>query len=118
MMTAEETRKTMAEFIASVGLSMTVEHAGRNPNMDSTSPMDHWECTLEVDGRFMVVPFSMGKGLGGEEPTAETVLDCLASDSSGIESSFEDWCSELGYDPDSRKAERIYNVCRKQAEEL
>lgn len=26
--------------------------------------------------------------------------------------SFEDWAPEFGYDPDSRKAEKVYNACR------
>lgn len=47
-------------------------------------------------------------------PDLATVLDCLASDCSGIDSAsgFEEWASELGYDADSRKAENIYNACR------
>jgi len=29
--------------------------------------------------------------------------------------SFEDWCADLGYDPDSRKAHRTYLGCLKMA---
>lgn len=52
------------------------------------------------------------------KPKVEDVLNCLASDASGIDQSFEDWASELGYDTDSRKAEQIYQTCQKQAREL
>lgn len=50
-------------------------------------------------------------------PTLESVLDCLASDASSVEceGSFENWCSSLGYDTDSRKAEATYRACMEQA---
>lgn len=50
-------------------------------------------------------------------PTAYTVLSCLTKYDPG---NFEDFCSEFGYDTDSKTAERVYdgvkdewlNVCR------
>lgn len=46
-------------------------------------------------------------------PDLATVLDCLASDCATYDNarSFEEWASELGFDPDSRKAEKIYRAC-------
>lgn len=45
-------------------------------------------------------------------PTAADVLSCLCSDArSADRTTFEDWCSDLGYDTDSRKAEKIYLAC-------
>jgi hypothetical protein len=49
-----------------------------------------------------------------EPPTAAEVLDSLASDASGADQNFEDWCADFGYDTDSRKAERTYNAVREQ----
>ena len=40
-------------------------------------------------------------------PTAYDILACLHKYDVG---SFEDFCSEFGYDSDSRKAEKIYNA--------
>jgi len=53
-------------------------------------------------------------------PELDNVLDCLRSDSECWENSrnFEDFCSELGYDTDSRKAESIYKACGEIAKEL
>lgn len=47
-------------------------------------------------------------------PTIEDVLYCLLADASCVQygQTFEEFCSELGYDTDSRKAEKIFNVCR------
>lgn len=49
-------------------------------------------------------------------PTIDTVLDCIGSDCSSIVNShnFEDWASDLGYETDSRKAERIYEAVMDQ----
>jgi hypothetical protein len=62
----------------------------------------------------------MGSGHKGKQPTVADVLDCLASDSAGVENadSFEGWCSEYGYDTDSRKALATYKQCEKQADRL
>jgi hypothetical protein len=47
----------------------------------------------------------------GVFPTAYDILSCLEKYDYD---SFEDFCSELGYDTDSRSAERIYNACKEQ----
>jgi hypothetical protein len=53
-------------------------------------------------------------------PEAQDILDCLASDSSSYDNArnFEDFCSDFGYDEDSRSAEKIYNACGAIAKEL
>lgn len=47
-------------------------------------------------------------------PSAANILYCITSDASCIDDTFEDFCANLGYDTDSRKAEAIYNACRAQ----
>ena len=46
------------------------------------------------------------------EPDTLSVLHSLAMDSDVLDyATFESWAPELGYDPDSRKAESIYRAC-------
>lgn len=45
-------------------------------------------------------------------------LNCLVMDASGTDQAFEDWAPDLGYDPDSRKAEAIFHKCRDMAGKL
>ncbi len=71
-----------------------------------------------MDGKRLTILFSKGKGLNGEQPTLDEVLNCLASDSSCVENDFGDFCSEFGYDEDSRKALRIFKTCKAQAVRL
>lgn len=47
---------------------------------------------------------------------AKFAVYCFLSDALAGENSFEDFCSEFGYDTDSRKAEKIYKACEKSAE--
>ncbi len=45
-------------------------------------------------------------------PVLTDVLACLVMDSSSVDcSNFNDWCSDLDYDTDSRKAEKMYREC-------
>ena len=86
----------------------------------------HWKVTLyfvgrgaEMNDRRLSVFYSQGSA-HTKPPTAADILDCLASDASGVENarSFEDWCGEFGYDTDSRSAEKTYRLCVDQAQEL
>lgn len=51
----------------------------------------------------------------GEEPTAYDVLACITKYDPGT---FEDFCSEFGYDTDSRSAEKIYKAVVKEFDNI
>lgn len=98
-----------------------VRWTDHNPHMDCQDwPARHYVVTLKRQRRQMAVPFSCGLcGLGIEsEPTAADVLDCLLSDYYTADNTFDDWCSELGFDPDSRKAERTFKTVLRQSDRL
>ena len=61
-------------------------------------------------------PLSVADCEGYVIPTPPTVADylgCLQLDArTGEHLLFEDFCSDLGYDPDSRKAERVWRACQ------
>lgn len=114
---------TLEQFIAEQQLEMSVLPVTRNPHMCGEQLPRNFECTITMVGRGyhepMTVYFSQGSA-HKKSPTLAEVLDCLASDASGVDNarSFEDWASEYGYDTDSRKTERTYQICKKQAQEL
>jgi hypothetical protein len=115
----------LSEFIAAQGITFAVKTARSNPTMEPSPHMTrHFLCTFMmgergVNYRDLKIPFSQGSA-HTEAPTAEDVLDCLASDASSIENarSFEDWAGEMGYDTDSRKHEKVYNACVKSRDDL
>lgn len=47
-------------------------------------------------------------------PDPVHILHRLAMEADAQEMSFEDWCDNLGYEQDSRKAEQTYNACRSE----
>lgn len=118
-----EIRPTLSEFIEKHGIGLRYASVHTNPNMDDPKwDANHYSVTLRYnrdDRPTMGLFFSQGKGIKGG-PKAAAVLDCLASDAASIENagSFEEWASELGYDEDSRKAERTYRICCDQARQL
>lgn len=120
---AENRTRTLKGFLADHPVTMTTEWADRNPHMDDMpAGSSHWKCVLvsKADGRRrLTVYFSQGPAIS-REPSVEDLLDCLASDAATWENAqdFEDWARDLGYDPDSRKAERIYRAVEKQAKGL
>ena len=70
----------------------------------------HYRCTLTYGTRRMTTPFHQGSACKGD-PDLLTVLGCLFSDAQAGEDSFEDFCSEFGYETDSRKAEKTWKSC-------
>ena len=84
-----------------------------NPNMPDWQDADHWRCRFKRDGHSMTVHYSQGYGHETRAPEGNDVLDCIASDACTVENAltFEDFCDELGYDTNSRRAERTHKFC-------
>lgn len=100
-------------------LKITAEVKAGN-NVKLTTKKDEWRrdknawtVTLKYGGRKLSVPFFTGDLHG--EPTAADVISSLCIDANCGEMSFEDFCSELGYDEDSRSAEATWKACVKTA---
>ena len=98
-------------------IRIETEQVSENPNAP-TWEANHYKVVLRRGRKQLTTYFSTGFGLRGE-PTATDVLDCLARDAASVEcGSFEEWAADLGYDPDSRKAEALFRVCERQTEAL
>jgi hypothetical protein len=113
---------TLAEFVQKHRIRMKVKPASSNPAMQDdewSRGAHHWLCTLTVGKRDMQVHFSQGSAIQGA-PTVEHVLSSLGLDAASYLNarSFEDWAADLGYDADSRKAERTYRLVAKETKAL
>lgn len=110
--------QTIQEFLEARKISNVTDYADSNPNMHNDGhPMNHWRVVLRNGRKRMTVRFSTGLGIR-EKPDAADVLDCLASDATTTDLSFNDFCQELGYDTDSRTAERTYRIIQRQSKRL
>ena len=109
----------MKEFVARHNIKMACKRIDSNPHMPDWNDANHYKCKLTMGRKQMTVYFSQGYGIS-HEPEAADVLNCLADESAGVSNarSFEEWAEEYGYDTDSRKAEKTYKVCVKQAARL
>lgn len=117
---------TIEQFIAANKLKAFPHEVDENPNMASDEwgrNARHWRVRLTTNNgngrRSLTVYFSQGSAYT-KPPTAADVLSCLASDCVTIDNTdnFEEWAHDLGYDPDSRRAEHTYKVCKTQSGRL
>lgn len=96
-----------------------------NPNMSEDMDMFHYKVVLTANTSGnghrsqLTTFFSVGSGWK-RFPDVLDVLNCLASESASFENaiSFEEWAGEMGFDSDSRKAERTFKAIEKQAANL
>jgi hypothetical protein len=70
-----------------------------------------WRVTLTYEGRSMTAAFYQGPA-HKDAPSAADVLSCLCSDARAGDQTFEDFCSDMGLDTDSRKAEKTWRACK------
>lgn len=107
-------------------IKVSIEHACEKP-----SPWDNGYGT-EKHNKVSVVNLKTRKRMSFDfwgsvvEPNQESAngaigaIACYASDALSYDNarSFEDFCSEFGYDTDSRNAEKIYKACGKAHEKM
>jgi hypothetical protein len=69
---------------------------------------------LPWNGKLTIDQLAANKQTVPDEPTLADVMCSLVWDAQSVADgqTFEDFADELGYDTDSRDAERIYNGCR------
>lgn len=70
-----------------------------------------FKCRLSRGGKSYTFNFGQSINDGAKKPTIYDILACLQKYDCG---SFENFCSEFGYDTDSRKAEKIYKAVWKE----
>jgi len=113
------------EFADTNGLAFTYAKTDSNPHMPDPPrqpafKMDHYIVGIYKGEDLFTLNYSKGLGHEGKPPTIDEVLYCLFMDASTLDQStdFDDWCVSLGYDTDSREAERIFTACMKQTDRL
>jgi hypothetical protein len=97
-----------------------VIHRSKRAAPENFPLADGWSVTFHRDYYgSMHVTFWMGSGLTGRFPTAEEVMGCLVLDAALVyEESYGEFCAELGYDMDSRKAFALYRRTLAQTDRL
>ena len=100
-------------------VEFTAHYEGETTFPNSGHACDRWY--LVMSKRTNPAPnivFTYHTGLGHrkngkvQRPKLESVLECLLADAGYANELFKDFCSDLGYDPDSRKALKTYLACQ------
>ena len=108
---ADTTTHTLEDLAASVEIECTRDVRKRWDRLDDWQRnANGYRVTLRFRGRRMSLDFWQGTGIK-DEPTSRRVLECLLSDAQLGALNFEEFCSELGFDPDSRKALASWKEC-------
>lgn len=121
-MTHLDPEELTARIIERLRITATATYGAREIP-DDFRDFDPWTVVLRRGDtkQRMTVPFYMGQGHNGKEPTADEVLYCLLSDAAGYEAeagNFSGWCSQYGYDKDSRKAYATFQKVQSQTRRL
>jgi hypothetical protein len=111
--------KTLKQFINNNKITINSEYADNNPNMENSYNMQNYKVTLYSRKKQMTLYFSMGYA-HNNEPTVLDVLECLKMDGYSFlnDESFTDFCSNFGYNEDSRKAHKTYVAVLRSGEKL
>lgn len=98
------------------GLTISNRRVESNPHMPDPD-MRHWKATLRGDKKSYTLVFSQGSA-HTKEPSIYDILTCLRSDYIEPETSFENFCSDTGYETDSLRALKIFKAVRVQSEKV
>ena len=98
------------------GITMKVGSPKYGP-VDWDKGYDHYTfpVTLRKDGKSMRTEFTQSRVRGSNPPTEYDIVSCLTKSDPGT---FEDFCSEFGYDTDSRQAEKTYKAVKREWEKV
>jgi len=100
------------EFAAKNNIQLVVNgYEYKKHFADDISERYVFNCTLKHNGKRYTFNFGQSIAQGSNEPTMYDILTCLEKYEVG---SFDNFCSNYGYDNDSIKAHRIYKAVAKE----
>ena len=91
----------------------SIQSKKKADELQQTGYMYRWEKVKDICESYGIV-------ITPKPPTMKDILYCLGLDCRSVEweRDFEGWCKSLGYDPDSRKADHIYNATLQERKDL
>lgn len=99
-------------FAEKVGLKMKVlGYEWEKPEWDKKYEHAKFRICFSRNGKSWTLEFYQSISEGSKKPSIYDVLACVTKYDPGT---FENFCSDYGYDEDSRKAERIWKAVKKE----
>lgn len=109
--------ESLSDVCSELKITCEARYGANRTTPDDFAGHNPYRVTLRKGRRQLSTDFFTGSGWR-KEPGAADVLSCLCSDAYAGEQTFEDFCSDMGMDQDSRKAERIWRACKAIAPKL
>jgi hypothetical protein len=107
----------LERLLDELGMEIEFTMDGVEPSESMPAGSYDYLVTLKLEGRELETEYHMGPALE-QDPDAENVLSSLLLDASCGEMSFEEYCSDFGYDTDSRRHHKTWKACKKLAPKL
>lgn len=96
-----------------MGVTFSSRRVATRTNADDwDASASHWSVTIKRNGKRMRIFYSMGSAHIGSPQDAD-IMAAILRDHESASEDFADWCANLGYDTDSRKALRTYKACKR-----
>ena len=115
----DESKESFKEIVKGLNVSVS------DPEYRKYFPEDKesrnvYKVTLKKNGHQATMTFgqSIFKTMDNEDPSLYDILTTIGSELTMEDESFEEFCSEFGYDSDSRKAEKQFKGLQKQNRRL
>jgi hypothetical protein len=124
-MNAQEIDTQVAEKLNSIFVDVEIKYVGETKRDEWTC--DQWQVKFKRGAQSFKKEFDtqyytgtglrkkVGKGYLAQvkpvAPSAASILHSLLSDGQALETSFEYWCSDYGFDSDSISALNTYKAC-------
>lgn len=109
----------LEQALETMDIKLAARYVGENTREGWGTDHDTWRVQIRRGQRAYTTDYSAGFGhrVDGQPkaPKLADVLACLLSDASTSAESFYDFCSNFGYDTDSRKAHATWKACRRTA---
>lgn len=105
-------QKQATDFLNKHGIKFSSSYVDHKPYfMDDKDSRDIYKVTFKRDSKQFSLRFGQSIANTGSHPTP---YDVLASLTKYDPYSFESFCSDYGYDTDSRKSEKVYNAVQNE----
>lgn len=112
MKTTDSYTKTAQQFANKYNVKLTIlDSEFRKYFLEDKEPRYVFKCKLSRGKKSYTFNFGQSIAAGGEEPNIYDILACLTKHDP---ESFEFFCSNYGYNTDSRAAEKIYKAVVKE----
>jgi len=113
IMKTNDYQKQANDFATKHGVKLQILGSERKSMWDEQQSRTVFRVKLSRKGKSYTFEFGQSIAAGNEDPTMYDILTCLTKYDP---ESFDNFCSEYGYDTDSRKAEKTYKAVCKEFE--